>query len=68
MTKVKEIKVGEFVIHQGCKTYGIVRRDGLNLNLCRDPECGSCRTIHEAIKAEAENYTITNKLKHGKDC
>jgi len=60
MTNDKERKM---VLYQGCKTYGTVKRDGLNLNLCSDPECVSCQAIHEAIKKEVENYTLTNKLK-----
>ena len=44
----------DFVVFQGCATHGSVKRTGLDLGLCGNPECLSCKewgdNFHEAMK------------------
>lgn len=45
-------------IYQGCKTNGFVFRDALNLNVCNDPECTSCRKWDNAMKQELKKLNL----------
>ena len=40
----------EFIVMQGCLTYGTVTRSTSDLNLCNNKNCTSCQQYHESIK------------------
>jgi hypothetical protein len=46
----------EIVIGQGCLTNGYVTRSYLDLNVCNNPDCKSCREWDNAMKEEFKNY------------
>jgi hypothetical protein len=43
-------KEDEIIMFQGCRTLGIVARTTLDLRICADPECESCRMVENAVK------------------
>ena len=49
-------------ITTGCKTYGHITFDTARpeslLGICDDPECGSCRRLSAAIKAEVDKFKL----------
>lgn len=52
-TSKKDIQIA-----QGCKTHGLVARDVLNLNICNDPKCTSCREWNNAVKQELKKLNL----------
>jgi hypothetical protein len=38
-----------FVMIQGCRSKGFVKRTPIELNLCQDIECKSCQTLIKAL-------------------
>jgi len=54
----REVEGYRFCIEQGWISFG-----GLELNLCSNPECKSCRMFDEAIKKEVSSlpFTLTDK-------
>lgn len=50
----------------GCKTYGHITFDTARpeslLGMCDDPECGSCRRLSAAIKAEADKFKLKPRM------
>ena len=48
----------EIVIGQGCLTKGFVTRSWLNLNICNNPDCTSCREWDNAMKEELKSLGL----------
>jgi hypothetical protein len=46
----------EIVIYQGCITKGAVERSSINLNICDNPNCPSCKMLSDALAEEAKNF------------
>lgn len=51
-----DIEHNQIMIGQYCKTKGFIFRSGLDLNICDDPECGSCNEFDNAIKKAANSF------------
>lgn len=47
----------EYIMYQGCKTHGLVKRTSSNMNLCDDPTCPSCSEFNKALKDYAKTLS-----------
>jgi len=47
-------KESSIIFYNWCETKGIVTRSNLDLNLCNNPNCKSCRELSKAIKETVE--------------
>ena len=56
-----------FVIHQYCKTKGIVRRDMNNLNICSDPSCSSCAVWNDGMNEVMKEFVLSDEPRFTKE-
>lgn len=59
---IKDVFYKDFNTHDRiygtCKTNGFVFRDVLNLNICNDPECTTCKEWDNAMKQELKKLNL----------
>jgi len=60
-SKLNIMESRKFILYTGCKTNGILKIGGDDLNLCSDPTCLSCVEFHNAMKEQSEKFSFTDE-------